>query len=869
MPLNRWRRTVRLVTVLAVACLGLLVYASGHAGVANGVTPHDTSCPSETTSCTQVAFPCPGCTASAGPVTNLGLDQAVYVQVTGVPAGDELEIAYCSLAGGAQVVAQPQCASQSLPSGTAEPSQYQYGVVTANQTVVSIPSEYDPDIGGAQPITSETTDQFENGQTTSSFFCDNAANPCGVEVMLIPEQFVIGPGYPPSTGYSAVGNAVVFPLTFDTGGSGCGSAPIMQVDASYSVAQFIPAAGLGTCNGPSGVAAISTELPSVDDPGCVAGTGTHCPIYDLIDGTVPVSFTDDPENPATLAEEKQAGGKFAYIPIALSGTEIAFKGGAGVAVEGNTTVFPLDSYQLTPAMAAGIMTQQWTAAEAGLGAPNDDVCPQIPASTCSETTKIGSSGTILVESANGKTDNLDVSQATTITSKKESFPINIYDGNFAAGSGQTLGVAADYGGDTGYVLLNPWPFSFGGSTVNEFFLGSMWPSTGSGATFESTQWMCNAPNSTYSVNLPWGGQANVKDFLTGQQLLANAERDPVAAPKNKSGLAPGVVFDRVPAAADKCQALSTLPIDLASQSAIAQDLYLPSSQPVTAAHAMQSAAAKYGSNGGFAFSAMDASEADFFGLLPSSLENATGTFVAPSTSSLEAGVNDATANPDGTITPNWNDTGDSSAYPMPLVTYALVSTAPQPTATGATELKNLLTDLVTYSNQGGTSTSPLPPGYAPLPSSLYNAALADISNDILGPGGSTPGSGSSGGSGATPSTNSHPAGAGAGAGVGAGAAASGRTGSGSSAAGTSSSTAPAQSGSSGSSSPGAFVGHLITVTVGDNRFFVPVLFLLALLCLIAGPLLYLSPDLRRRAGSGGADDVSDAAVGGPGPPETG
>ena len=48
---------------------------------------------------------------------------------------------------------------------------------------------------------------------------------------------------------------------------------------------------------------------------------------------------------------------------------------------------------------------------------------------------------------------------------------------------------------------------------------------------------------------------------------------------------------------------------------------------------------------------------------------------------------------------------------------------------------------------------------------------------------------------------------------------------------------------------GDFVGHLITVTVGDSRFFMPGLLLLALLCLIAGPLLYLSPTIgkpRRR-----------------------
>jgi hypothetical protein len=57
------------------------------------------------------------------------------------------------------------------------------------------------------------------------------------------------------------------------------------------------------------------------------------------------------------------------------------------------------------------------------------------------------------------------------------------------------------------------------------------------------------------------------------------------------------------------------------------------------------------------------------------------------------------------------------------------------------------------------------------------------------------------------------------------------------------------------------------VTVGDSRYFVPALLALALLCLIAGPLLYLSPTLRRRLGAAGdaeAEDASDR-----GPPEEG
>ena len=38
-----------------------------------------------------------------------------------------------------------------------EPVQYQYGTVTSNQTILAIPTEYDPDIPGANPIVSQTS----------------------------------------------------------------------------------------------------------------------------------------------------------------------------------------------------------------------------------------------------------------------------------------------------------------------------------------------------------------------------------------------------------------------------------------------------------------------------------------------------------------------------------------------------------------------------------------------------------------------------------------------------------------------------------------------------------------------------------------
>ena len=69
------------------------------------------------------------------------------------------------------------------------------------------------------------------------------------------------------------------------------------------------------------------------------------------------------------------------------------------------------------------------------------------------------------------------------------------------------------------------------------------------------------------------------------------------------------------------------------------------------------------------------------------------------------------------------------------------------------------------------------------------------------------------------------------------------------------------SGSSITSNP---IGRLITVTLGDNRFLVPALLLLALLCLILGPLLYMYPSLRKPStAAAGGPDAADGGGGGP------
>jgi hypothetical protein len=265
---------------------------------------------------------------------------------------------------------------------------------------------------------------------------------------------------------------------------------------------------------------------------------------------------------------------------------------------------------------------------------------------------------------------------------------------------------------------------------------------------------------------------------------------------------------------------------------------------------------------------MDSSEADFFGLLPANLQNAAGKFVPPSAASIAAALNLAKTAPNGTLTPDFTNATDATAYPMPMVTYALISTSPQASTDQADQLTEMLTNLVNYSKTGGAGTSePLPPGYAPLPANLATQALSEISQDVIAPNGQPVGgeaaaaaslaanSSSSSHSGTSTSPHSSNSGAfsfssalGAPFGVNGLAKTSGG--------------GAAKAGSNSSGGPGSTenpIGRFIAVTLGDNRYLVPGLLLLALLCLVAGPLLYMSPSLRKpaTAAEGGGDGAGD------------
>jgi len=311
----------------------------------------------------------------------------------------------------------------------------------------------------------------------------------------------------------------------------------------------------------------------------------------------------------------------------------------------------------------------------------------------------------------------------------------------------------------------------------------------------------------------------------------------------------------------QCQGYSTLPALAANGSSFGSD-----QEPAFQAKAMRT----WCYNGGVlpsppggpqepcaAFGLMDSSEARFLGLSTASLENAAGNFVTPTANNLEAAAAGFTACPAadlscplGTYTNNYADT-NPSAYPLTNITYAIVPTSTLSNAEG-TAVKALLTNLVEYSHSGA-----VPAGYAPLPDSIYKAALADISADVsIAPAPqsttttttTTPGSGS-GSSGSSGSSDSS------------------TTGTGSDFSSTSSSALPlttsSDNGSSGSGSSGSTPvaappasipsGFLLVGLAATTRYLLPAIVVLAIGSLIGGLLLLYGPGAaaRRRRSDGG------------------
>jgi hypothetical protein len=812
-PVRLSRRRVLTVSlamalaVLALTAIGTTSLSPFHGPSVAGATP---TCTSDGTSGCTTTLPCstsPCPSVDISPATSLSDGQYVFVKASNFPSGDTMRVALCSTI---TSVTDPSCLTGVWESNDWGPVQVPITVDATNDnlTQVAVPAFFDEQGEGNDPLPAHDITNVEG--PVPGFFCDNSANLCALEVTEeVGVGNSVGDGPPDSSA-----NTMIVPLNFAAQNAGCPPSDTqVQTDSSFSLEHFLPAAVDATCAGSNGVVALNTA------------TDNKTVSSDFASDGVDVGFVDDPGDP-TDEGTLYAGQQFAYIPVAVSGTSVSFLAGES---DARGTAFPVSEYNLTPNMVAGLITSDYQTA-------TGTVEPFSPFS---------------FEHADNLAPPLECS-------------------NLLGCPGTKAGVAAQHTfelADSSFDLLNP----VSSGNYGPYQFGSFDSNVPNGSSYQASDWLCNAPNTPFPVSVnevtPPKGESNpVSVNVTDHNL---ASKTLVTAPEGSSVWPPPDDPDEA-WVFSSCQAYSTFPALAGSASdygefqspalqakSIRSYAYAGGSVPVLAGGSYTQMPAGFG--------VMDSSEAAYYGLNTASIQNAAGNFEAPTVATLEAAEAnlspcpaDNLSCPTGTFAVSYTSTANPTAYPMPDVTYAVVPTTPQ-TPAKAAAIKDLLTNLVDFSHSGGSLA--LPSGYAPLSDTLYQAAITDISKDVVAEPSpattttTTPTKSSSQTTTTATSTGTGSSGGGNGGSTGDDTSGSGQgslplsTPAGSGGSG----SHPANSGGVGVAAAAAPTGLLLVGLDEVSRFLLPAIVALALACLIVGPFLLLAPAIRRRRrGAGGS-----------------
>jgi hypothetical protein len=647
--------------VAAVALIGLLPVHGLSRPSAGAAAPPAAPCPGGVAQCVTVTAPCG---TSPCPTVTAG-------PTVGVGAGQYVFLALSNYPAG-DTVRMAYCPTPQPFTIVADPQCAQGPFLGTSLSPSVLPVQADGSLLASFPTAvdeeNEGNAQIEAHQLVTTnpppdevkFNCGN--NPDEVCSIEVTDD---GPGVGLGAGNpdDTDVNTVVIPLSFAASGSGCpASDPLVFTESAFSVEHLIQPAIDSTCGSASGVADDNTA------------TNSDQVVADFGGGNAPIAFTDDPDDPNQIAALK--GKQYAYVPVAVSANVVAFL--AGDIQQQEKVAYPVSAYNLTPNMVAGLITSNYTAP---LGS---DVL--IPPLECDQIAGCSSTNTSVY---------------------------NAFD------------------------LLNPAPPGL--ATPGEFNLS--FSSVATGASYETTNWLCQAPNAPFTVSVPLIGGGPEAGALQGAKRTTTTTipaPSPVSVTDThlaattlttapKGGIAwPPFASPDAPWPFTSCQAYPILPV-LAASSAQYTFAQTPSAQALAIrkyAYGGGGAPVPQGSVSLAAFGAMDWSEAAYAGLPSASLQNASGNFVAPSAASVDAALADTTMDANGVVAYNYNNVNDPNAYPMPEVTYAIVSTAPQSAADAQAE-GDLLANLVSYSHGGGSI--PMPPGYVLMPDNLYKQANAEIS----------------------------------------------------------------------------------------------------------------------------------------------
>jgi hypothetical protein len=334
------RRLTVLAVVAVVAAIGLgLVATVATADGVGGYAPRAAAgaC-SPAAGCATIAAACANgsCpTVHVSPAGNVAQDQWVTVTLSGFAPGDDVTAYYCSDKQQLSAARSDPCVLSSTPS-LLYPAQ-QVPIAANGTGTAAVNVEGEPPGGGDTPLAGRVPG---GDGSVQSFFCDNSANRCSIDVV----DSSLSPSGSPTP---APATTAVVPLRFLPASTGCPDGKIVTTSSDYSIEDLLPALATSLCSGKDAALAINT---STDLDQAAKG---------LAGGTDQVLFTTDPTAPDVEKILQASGHSYADIPVAATATVLAFSASQEDQSSGQL-IYADNSYRLTPAQVAGLVTYNWS-----------------------------------------------------------------------------------------------------------------------------------------------------------------------------------------------------------------------------------------------------------------------------------------------------------------------------------------------------------------------------------------------------------------------------------------------------------------------------------------------------------------------------
>jgi hypothetical protein len=269
----------------------------------------------------------------AGPTSDLGPNQWVYLNFYGLPNPEAVVLYYCQDLGSlatsplcshvsTQTQPQPVVSVVSQPDGRSSISYQAAEVDALGGPCTGIP--------GQVPDGTQTPSECDASHPTiPEFFCDTSgSNNCAIDLT------VPGASSPPSRTPNAQ-NTLVIPVSFSSSTGACASAHQVLSESEFGFGQLLKVTDQTACQQSDAWIPFNTEIDGLSA------------LQALDQGTIQMAFTDDPQALSQQAIIKKDN--LLVIPVAFSANVI------GDHAEMQSPIVPQTGLKLTANLAAGIL----------------------------------------------------------------------------------------------------------------------------------------------------------------------------------------------------------------------------------------------------------------------------------------------------------------------------------------------------------------------------------------------------------------------------------------------------------------------------------------------------------------------------------